>query len=447
MDPVSVISLIQACAGITLSAGKIAVCLKSLASRYKNVELAIKTLSTQCKLFATAVSAIQRWMCDGPERDILHEDVWKQLDDSLDCAADVIAALETDITPFVMSELSQSVKLKSMAVWNMQTLKDHDERIRSQISGLQLILQIMQLWVYAASTWDRLLICTRPSKPKQRTLIQHEAPVFENSRSSVRSLLGDVHSARCSTIPTEFDFDAQLLATGVYSRYVLVTRPKRPWTSANSVEVGHSGNEHDDTSTIRTGHDAETIRDRLADAVLRTDTRALRDRIEDDTSANPSIIPLPHMHATPDLATDTPHEYGLLQRQPSLEWGANLMQNLDYAAKEAREAEIDTPHIKQIKVAQLKTVGADEMAIEAEVSVLDGTAAEAASDHLSAETPLPSDHLSSAADDPNASVESDLVDDEAWPCKGCGEVSQQYSLCVKADRPIDIGGRQSLRDW
>ena len=145
MDPVSIVSLIQACAGITLSAGKLAVCLKSLASKYQNIELTIKTLSNQCKLFATAVSAIQRWMCDGPERDILDDEVWNQLHDSLDCAGDVIAALETDIAPFMVSEISHSAKLKAKAIWNMQNLKEHDDRIRSQISGLQLILQIMQL--------------------------------------------------------------------------------------------------------------------------------------------------------------------------------------------------------------------------------------------------------------------------------------------------------------
>jgi hypothetical protein len=145
MDPVSIISLIEACAGISLSAGKLAVCLKSLASKYRQTALTIKTLSTQCKLFATAVAAIQRWMDDGPEKDVLDDTVWEQLEDSLNCAGEVIAALEVDIQPFMVSEFSNSTKLKVQATWNMQRLKDHEDRIRSQIIGLTLILQIMQL--------------------------------------------------------------------------------------------------------------------------------------------------------------------------------------------------------------------------------------------------------------------------------------------------------------
>ena len=145
MDAISILSLIQVCAGITLQAGKLAVCLKSLASKYKHIELTISVLSNQCKLFAIAVSAIQRWMCDGPEREALDDTVWTQLDDSLACANDIVAALDIEIAPFVVSELSSSTSLKSKAVWNLQSLSDHEERMRSQISGLTLLLQIMQL--------------------------------------------------------------------------------------------------------------------------------------------------------------------------------------------------------------------------------------------------------------------------------------------------------------
>lgn len=73
-------------------------------------------------------------MSDGPEQGPLDETVWEQLDDSLNCAEKVIAALEVDIQPFMVSEFSKSTKLKVKATWNMQELRDHEDRLRSQIS-------------------------------------------------------------------------------------------------------------------------------------------------------------------------------------------------------------------------------------------------------------------------------------------------------------------------
>lgn len=64
---------------------------------------------------------------------------------------------------------------------------------------------------------------SRPSTPKQRKIIKEESPVFEHSRASVRSLLGDERSQRCSTILTAFEFDDILFSSAVYRKYVAVS--------------------------------------------------------------------------------------------------------------------------------------------------------------------------------------------------------------------------------
>jgi hypothetical protein len=76
-------------------------------------------------LFATAVGAIQRWMDEGPEKDLLDDTVWEQLQESLDYAGEVIASIENEMQPLMVSELSRSTKLKVQATWNKQALKAH----------------------------------------------------------------------------------------------------------------------------------------------------------------------------------------------------------------------------------------------------------------------------------------------------------------------------------
>ena len=122
MDPISVLSLVETCAGLAVTAGQLAISMKSLAETYKKAALTFRSLSSQCKLFSTTVRAIQDWMEDAPDTSRVDGRIWEQLADSLECANDAIYALETELT----STSGGSVNTfwdKADGIWNLPSLK------------------------------------------------------------------------------------------------------------------------------------------------------------------------------------------------------------------------------------------------------------------------------------------------------------------------------------
>lgn len=219
MDPLSILSLVEVCAGLTVTAGKLAIGLKSLADNYKQSALTFRSLSNQCKLFATSVRAIQAWMEEAPEVTTIDDRIWEQLADSLECANDSIYALENELVNTSGSSVNTFWN-KANVVWNLQNMKDLEDCIHKQICSLGVILNIMNL----------------PTRQSQTKGLQAKFSVFQESRSSAMSLLdtetstlrggGDAASTlrAPSTIMTnlsqlpQFDFDEMLLTSQVYLR-------------------------------------------------------------------------------------------------------------------------------------------------------------------------------------------------------------------------------------
>ena len=219
MDPLSILSLVEACAGLAVTAGKLAIGLKSLADNYRQAALTFRSLSSQCKLFATAVRAIQAWMEEAPEITAVDDQIWEQLADSLECANDAVYALENELVTTSGTSVNTFWN-KANAVWNLQSMKDLEDCIHKQICSLSVILQIMNL----------------PTRQSQTNSLQEKSSVFQESRSSAMSLRdadtstlkggGDTSSTirAPSTIMTslsqlpQFDFDEMLLTSQVYLR-------------------------------------------------------------------------------------------------------------------------------------------------------------------------------------------------------------------------------------
>jgi hypothetical protein len=219
MDPLSVLSLVEACAGLAVTAGKLAIGLKSLADSYRSSALMFRSLSTQCKLFATAVRAIQAWMEEAPDTSNIDDRIWEQLADSLECANDAIYALENELVSTSKSSINTFWD-KVGVIWNLDGLKELQDCIHKQITGLGVILQIMNL----------------PTRKCQTEGLVEQNSVFQESRSSAMSVRdpetstirggGDATSTICapSTILTtlsqmpKFDFEEMLLSSQVYLR-------------------------------------------------------------------------------------------------------------------------------------------------------------------------------------------------------------------------------------
>lgn len=219
MDPLSILSLVEACAGLTVTAGKLAIGLKSLADNYRSAALTFRSLSNQCKLFATAVRAIHAWMEEAPDTLSIDDSIWEQLADSLECANDTIYALENELVNTSKGTVNTFWE-KVNVVWNVQCLQELQDCIHKQITALGVILQIMNL----------------PTRQCQTDGLAEKFSVFQESRSSAMSVRdadtstlrggGDATSTirapsaimtSLSQMP-QFDFEEMLLTSQVYLR-------------------------------------------------------------------------------------------------------------------------------------------------------------------------------------------------------------------------------------
>lgn len=149
MDPVSLLSIISASTSTALHCGKAVRGLNEISEKYKHAELSIKSMSIGLDTIQCAWRRIRNILEDwAVDEDNLRADADKellmQLTRSLDGGMLVISALTTDLRPFLDS--SQPTRLgfrkKTQFVWNVHTLRDHQDRIRDQVQSMNLLISV-----------------------------------------------------------------------------------------------------------------------------------------------------------------------------------------------------------------------------------------------------------------------------------------------------------------
>jgi hypothetical protein len=145
MDPVTVVSLVSATSSLVFKCGKIIQALYQLAERYKQAELSILSIIEECRTIELAWSRIERWasqyLRDCDDYEALHE----RLQLSLYSGSLAMSALEKDITSIQNAPQFSTFRRRTKIIWNERTLQEHQNRIRGQVCGLTLLLEVIQL--------------------------------------------------------------------------------------------------------------------------------------------------------------------------------------------------------------------------------------------------------------------------------------------------------------
>jgi hypothetical protein len=144
MEPLSILALVEACGSLSLTLGKVIVVLRDLASTYKQVAMSIRSLTNECKTIAVAVERLQDWI-ESADATAIDSKIWNQLRESLDYGELVVNALEQELRPMSDTRAVNGFRRKTKAMWALQTLKIHEDRVRGQVGGLTLLLQIVNL--------------------------------------------------------------------------------------------------------------------------------------------------------------------------------------------------------------------------------------------------------------------------------------------------------------
>lgn len=143
MDPVSVVSLVAACASLAKTCAGIAKTLHSLVETYKFAELAILSITEECETVQLAWDRIEQWAKSNLHQIDRPEQIIERLQRSVYCGQLVMSALETEIAK--ITGKSRAITRGSMMAWANSLLQEHQTRLRGQVTSLQLLLQVLSL--------------------------------------------------------------------------------------------------------------------------------------------------------------------------------------------------------------------------------------------------------------------------------------------------------------
>ena len=146
MDPVSVISLVDAAIGLAFKCAEAGKKMNDLASKYKNAQLTVISMIQYLDTIQYAWERIASWTKTyTPEAEVDDDHFILRMARILETGTLVMDALEEGLAEFSDEHIAfgQRVRL----IWNENTFLDHQSRIRDQASSMSLLLQAITLSV------------------------------------------------------------------------------------------------------------------------------------------------------------------------------------------------------------------------------------------------------------------------------------------------------------
>lgn len=148
MDPISAIGLLATAGQLASSVTATIKCLSKLRGQLTDADLRIRLLIGELSAVKSALSQIHDWThyLDDEHR---QSDVLEGLQISLDGCQLALDALAEEVNQLLSRTASgeiaaAGVKTKAKYVFNETILSEHENRLRAQISALQLLLQAVQ---------------------------------------------------------------------------------------------------------------------------------------------------------------------------------------------------------------------------------------------------------------------------------------------------------------
>ena len=145
MDPVPIDNRNNSCDEILATASKLATFFKNAAGLYGDLTPTFTTLHESSTTFAESVRAIQSWLTEGPEKQLLESAPWYQLTNNLRRAAKAINELEDEVQSILRSRYASRSQSLEMIEWNLEGLQNYEKDMQHETKILQRNLQYMKL--------------------------------------------------------------------------------------------------------------------------------------------------------------------------------------------------------------------------------------------------------------------------------------------------------------
>lgn len=144
MDPLSVAGIVESSLGLALQLSTASKGLSELAGKYKNAKLTVKALAQNLDILQLTWTQIGQWFrAYAEDGSLCDNDLIRRVTGFLETGTLVMEAFEQDLLTYDVENLS--LTQRSKLIWNENTLRGHQIRVRDQTLSMNLFLQAMKL--------------------------------------------------------------------------------------------------------------------------------------------------------------------------------------------------------------------------------------------------------------------------------------------------------------
>lgn len=150
-DPASIFSIVSGTAGLIGQCSRTICRLHNVSERFKYAKLTVDSmklgLETIQWTWARIGKILEGWADEQEAWPDEMGDIIAQINRSLSGGTLVLSALEQDLKPYdnTSEHVKFGLRTRAKVLWNEQTLKDHQERIRDQVNSMILLLNVLRL--------------------------------------------------------------------------------------------------------------------------------------------------------------------------------------------------------------------------------------------------------------------------------------------------------------
>ncbi|KAJ6166893.1 hypothetical protein N7470_002340 [Penicillium chermesinum] len=211
--------------------------LRQLTGKLREADLTIQSLIQELNCIRTALSSLKEWLRihrngnNGIKSDELDHDLAVAMDGCREIM-EILYYEVFELVQCVEESGGLGFKTRIKVVWNDESMRGHQEKLRAQVQALQLLLQVCQC--HSSTEQVRLL-----RRATTRQIIGRVADDTATLRSGRMSRMGSISrvgsdldnvsesSSRPAISHRSFDFDASVMNSPVYLRAV------QQWTSSH----------------------------------------------------------------------------------------------------------------------------------------------------------------------------------------------------------------------
>ncbi|KAI4103194.1 MAG: hypothetical protein L6R37_003948 [Teloschistes peruensis] len=221
MDPVSILGLITTAGTIASAITRTIRDLSDLRAQYTDADLRVRLLIKELSTIKSSLTQINDWahFLDTTDNQAELRDALQVALDGVELAMGALAEEVQKLVPdpSATSRVDMGYRQRTRYVWNEDTMKEHENRLRAQVSALQLLLQAAQ----CPSRQEQAELLQSPQNRQIIKKVEEDSITLRATMSAAGSRRGPptiLSDDNATTDQRVFDWDDEIVNAATYRR-------------------------------------------------------------------------------------------------------------------------------------------------------------------------------------------------------------------------------------